>query len=55
MASTWESIESQMRDSAPISRQRQEISFSILAPLRIGVSRLSIASPSAAEAAISIA
>jgi hypothetical protein len=34
-------------------RQRQEISFGIRAPLRIGASRSSIASPSTADAAAS--
>ena len=53
MAPTWESIRSQIRPSAPISRKRQEISRMTRTPLRTGARFCSSASsPSAADAAV---
>ena len=52
MAPTWESSRSQIRPSAPISRQRQEISLMIRAPLRTGARFSSSARPSTAAAAV---
>ncbi len=48
MAPTWESIRSQIRPSAPISRHRQAISRMIRLPLRTGASFSSSARPSSA-------
>jgi hypothetical protein len=48
MALIWESIRSQIRPSAPISRQRQAISRMIRLPLRTGPSFSSSARPSRA-------